>query len=204
MVSQNELVARGADRQVRRLERWADPERVLIYGVTGSGKTTLGRQIGEIAGLPWHSVDDEIGWLPNWSERPREEQRQLAQQIAGSEKWVLDTAYGHWRDVVLPRTELIVALDYPRHVSLTRLLHRTARRVVTGELTCNGNRESLRQVLSPDSIIFWHFRSFTRKRTQIGAWESDQSAPPVVRLRSPRMTDEWLAALRMHYGVRPS
>ena len=28
--------------------------------------------------------------LPNWSERPREEQRQLAQPIAGSEKWVLD------------------------------------------------------------------------------------------------------------------
>ena len=50
MVSQNELVARGADRQVRRLERWADPERVLIYGVTGRART-LGRQIGEITGL---------------------------------------------------------------------------------------------------------------------------------------------------------
>jgi hypothetical protein len=141
--------------------------------------------------------------LPNWSERPRDEQRELAQRIAGSEKWVFDTAYGHWRDVVLPRTELIVALDYPRHVSLTWLLRRTARRVTTGELTCNGNRESLRQVLSSDSIIVWHFHSFTRKRAQIGAWESDPSAPPVVRLRSPRMTEEWLAALRMHYEDHP-
>src|SRR3954452_17269065 len=90
------------------------PHRILVYGVTWSGKTTLARQIGEITGLPWHSVDDEIGWLPGWVERARDEQRDLAAQIVSSEKWVLDTAYGRWRHVVLSRTLLIVALDYPR------------------------------------------------------------------------------------------
>jgi adenylate kinase family enzyme len=178
------------------------PRRILIYGVTGSGKTTLAKQIGEITGLPWHSADDEIGWLPNWSERPRDEQRELAVEIAASEKWVLDTAYSHWRDVILPRTELIVALDYRRPVSLARLLRRTARRIVTGELACNGNKESLRQAVSSDSIIAWHFRSFTRKRQQIATWQTDPTAPPIVRLRSPRLTGEWLSALRIRHGTR--
>ena len=168
----------------------------LLYGVTGSGKTTLARQISEVTGLPWHSVDDEIGWLPEWAERPREEQRELASHIASSDEWVLDTAYGHWRDVVLRRTELIVALDYPRRVSLARLLRRTMRRAVRRELACNGNRESLRQALSSDSIVAWHFRSFSRKREQITAWQADPSAPPVVRLRSPHATEQWLAAVR--------
>jgi adenylate kinase family enzyme len=171
-----------------------------VYGVTGSGKTTLAQQIGEITGLPWHSVDDEIGWLPAWVERSRDEQRDLASRIASSDEWVLDTAYGHWRDVVLPRTELIVALDYARLLSLAWLLRRTVRRVVTGELACNGNRESLRQVLSSQSIFAWHFRSFSRKRERIAAWQADLSAPPVVRLRSPRRTEEWLAALREHHS----
>jgi adenylate kinase family enzyme len=180
----------------------ADPGRILIYGVTGSGKTTLAKQIGEITGLPWHSVDDEIGWLPNWSERPRDEQRELALRIASREKWVLDTAYGHWRDIIVPRTELIVALDYPRQVSLAWLLCRTARRIVTGELACNGNKESLRQAVSPDSIIAWHFRSFARKRQQIATWQTDPGAPPVVRLRSPRLTEEWLSALRIRHAAR--
>lgn len=172
-----------------------------MYGVTGSGKTTLAREIGEVLGLPFHSVDDEIGWLPGWVERPRDEQRELASRIALSEKWVLDTAYGHWRDVVVPRADVIVALDYPRLVSLAWLLVRTAKRVVTRELACNGNRESLRLVLSSQSIVAWHFRSFAHKREQISAWQADPSGPRVVRLRSRRATRAWVAALR---GRQPS
>lgn len=163
--------------------------------MTGSGKTALAHRIAEIAGLPCHSADDEIGWLPNWVERPRDEQRQLASAIADAERWVLDSAYGHWRDVVLPRTDLIVALDYPRHVSLARLLRRTARRVLTGEPACNGNRETLRLALSSESIVLWHFRSFAGKRTRIADWLADPTAPPLVRLTSPGQTERWLTQL---------
>src|SRR5215510_8270767 len=109
-------------------------------------------------------MDDEVGWLPDWVERPRQEQRALVAEIVSTDEWVLDTAYGHSLDLVLARTELIVALDYPRVVSLTRLARRTARRVVTREVACNGNTESLRQAVSRDSILVWHFRSFTAKR----------------------------------------
>jgi len=82
-----------------------------VYGVTGSGKTTLARRIGEITGLPWHCMDDEVGWLPRWVERPVEEQVRMVARLVAAEMWVLDTAYGHWRDLVLARTDLVVALD---------------------------------------------------------------------------------------------
>ena len=185
------------------VDRSGITKRILIYGVTGSGKTRLAQQVSEITGLPWHSVDDEIGWLPGWVERPRDEQRAIASRIVSCDEWILDTAYGHWRDVVASRAQLIVALDYARRVSLLRLLRRTLRRLLTREAACNGNRESLRQVLSAQSIILWHFRSFSSKRDRMIAWETDPSAPPLIRLRSPGEAAAWLADLGDRHSGHP-
>jgi adenylate kinase family enzyme len=172
------------------------PERILVYGVTGSGKTKLAAALAERTGLPWYSVDDVIGWNPGWTEVDRGEQRRRAQRICSGDRWILDTAYSHWLDVVFARVQLVVALDYPRAVSLTRLVRRTGARLMTRREICNGNRESLRSALSRDSIIVWHFRSFAHKRQRIAAWADDPTAPPMVRLTSPRATRRWLAALQ--------
>jgi adenylate kinase family enzyme len=172
-------------------------ERILIYGVTGSGKTKLAAALAGRTGLPWYSVDDVIGWNPGWTEVDRTEQRRRAEQLCSGDRWILDTAYSHWLDVVFARVQLIVALDYPRAVSLARLIRRTGVRLVARREICNGNRESLRVALSRDSIIAWHFRSFAPKRDRITAWANDPTAPAMVRLTSPRATRHWLA------GVRP-
>lgn len=175
--------------------------RVLIYGVTGSGKTTAADKIGEALGLPSHHVDDEIGWLPEWVERPGEDQRRLAAAMAAEERWVIDSAYGKWRDLVTTRAEYVVALDFPRLVSLGRLVRRGLRRVVTNEPTCNGNYESWGRLLGRESIIRWHFQSFARKHVTIAAMEAAPDGPPVVRLRRQADVDSLVAALSVSQGA---
>jgi adenylate kinase family enzyme len=49
-------------------------ERILIYGVTGSVKTTLAAHIAEQTGLPWHSVD-ALTFEPGWIQVDVDEQR---------------------------------------------------------------------------------------------------------------------------------
>lgn len=168
-------------------------ERILLYGVTGSGKTTYAARLAEKTGLPWHSVDD-LTWQQNWVPVPLEEQRRRVAEICAGERWILDTAYGQWLDIPLARVQLIVALDFPRWVSLVRLLRRTAARIVDRRPICNGNRESLRMALSRESIIAWHFRSFRRKRSRMRAWSADKAGPAVRRFTSARMVEAWLEA----------
>ena len=168
------------------------PNRVIVYGVTGSGKSFLARRLAERTGLPWHSIDDCIGWNPGWVGVPAEEQRARAGELCAGERWIIDSMYSSWRDLALSRAELVVALDYPRWLSLSRLLRRTLARCVTRRRICNGNVESVRQMFSGDSIIRWHFKSFVRKRERIRGWAADPSFPILV-LKSPRATRRWLA-----------
>jgi adenylate kinase family enzyme len=170
-------------------------DRIFVYGVTGSGKTTIAAHIADRTGLPWHSVDD-FTWEPGWVQVPEEEQRRRVSAICTGEQWILDTAYSKWLDVPLARVEVIVALDYPRWRSLGRLVRRTMLRAVDHHAICNGNHETFRQAFSRDSIVVWHFQSFARKRDRIRAWAADPSGPAVIRLTSPRATRRWLASLR--------
>lgn len=172
----------------------AGVERIIVYGVTGSGKTTLARQLGERTGLPWHAVDD-LTWLPGWVEVPADEQRRRIAAICAGQRWVLDAAYGKWLDVPMARVQLIVGLDYPRWLSLQRLIRRTIARAIDRRPICNGNVETFRQIFSRDWIVVWHFKSFTRKRERMRRWAADPQAPDTVLLRSPRQTRRWLAAL---------
>lgn len=176
-------------------EPTAAPSRVLFYGVTGSGKSSATHAYAARTGLPEFSADDDIGWLPGWRQPDTAIQRELAAHIAGQDQWVLDSAYGVWRDLVVPRAELIVGLDYPRWLSLFRLIRRSLRRVIAREEVCNGNKETLGRLLAADSIIGWHFRSFTRKRRVMRDLQKAPGASKVLVFRHPRELEEWLQGL---------
>ncbi|CAI3795572.1 adenylate kinase [Pseudarthrobacter sp. MM222] len=168
------------------------PSRVIFYGVTGSGKSSAARAYALASGLPEYSADDDVGWLPGWQQPSTEAQRKVAQGIAAQDRWVLDSAYGVWRDLVVSRADLIVGLDYPRWLSLSRLIRRSVRRVVTRQPVCNGNVETLARLLAKDSNIAWHFRSFKRKRRVIRELHTDPNMPAVLVFRRPRDLEAWL------------
>lgn len=60
-------------------------KRILVYGVCGSGKTTLAWQISEATGIRWHSVDD-LAFLPGWEPTTEEFQRAEIEKITADER----------------------------------------------------------------------------------------------------------------------
>jgi adenylate kinase family enzyme len=170
------------------------PNRILVYGATGSGKSSLASRLSQVSAIPWTEVDS-LTWEPGWNEVPFEIQKERVTAICSGDRWILDSAYGKWLDIPMKRTELIIGLDYARHVSLFRLIKRTYLRVTLKQPSCNGNLEQFRKVLSRESIILWHFRSYSTKRRRMRQWEKDPAAPQVIRFTTPRQLETWLASI---------
>ncbi|WP_193610758.1 adenylate kinase [Nocardioides lijunqiniae] len=177
-------------------------QRVLVYGVTGSGKSVAAARLGDVLGLPVTFVD-ELTWHPGWVAVPTDEQRAAIARVVAGDGRVLDGAYSTWLDLVVERADLVVGLDYPRWLSFQRLLRRTLRLIRTQQPTCNGNTETWRQLWGRESILRWHVQSFPRKRRRLRAWAQANGRPEVLLFRRPRELEAWIAGLDERARRRP-
>lgn len=172
-------------------------QRVVIVGSTGSGKTTLARQLSRLFDVP-HIELDSLNWEANWTAAPTDVFRQRVHNALEGDTWVVDGNYTAVRDLVWPGATVLVWLNYPLRVLLWRLLRRTLRRTLRKEELWNGNRERLMtQFLSRDSLFLWLLRTYWRRRRTLPLVleQPEHTHLEVVILRSPRATRDWLSAL---------
>jgi adenylate kinase family enzyme len=103
------------------------PKRILIFGPSGGGKSTLARRIGERLGLPVIHLD-AINWSPGWVQIERDPFSERVAEAAARDTWVMDGNYTATHlDLRLSRAEALIWLDLPRYVYFPRALWRTIR-----------------------------------------------------------------------------
>jgi shikimate kinase len=163
----------------------------VIASASGNGKTSVGRELAHRLDVPFVELDALVHG-PNWTETPDDELRALVEPIVASEGWVIDGTYqGKLGGLVLRGADVVVWLDLPIRVWLPRLVRRTVRRLTGRERLWNDNRESLITALwGRESLVVWAFRSHFRRRQQ---WPRSLAPYPVVRLRTPREVEAFLA-----------
>jgi len=174
-------------------------QRISVVGTTGSGKTTLARQVSQCLQIP-HVELDALHWEPNWTAAPNQVFRKRVAEALRGECWVVDGNYSRVRDLVWSRADTVVFLDYSFWVVTGRLLWRTLWRSLRQEELWNGNRESLRKSLfSQDSIVLWMLKTYHRKRREypILLQQPEYSHLTIVHLQSPRTTNEWVLSLQL-------
>src|SRR5216683_6461299 len=100
-------------------------KRVVILGRGASGKSTLARRLGEIAGLPVIEVD-KIFWQPGLIATPRELWVAMQEKLVAGDRWIVDGDLGPYDalEVRLRAVDTIIFLDF----SLVRCAWRAIRR----------------------------------------------------------------------------
>jgi adenylate kinase family enzyme len=165
----------------------------IVTSASGSGGTTVGREIAVRLGVPFHELD-ALFWQPSWTPPDPDDFRARVADIAVTDDWVIDGSYQSWiGQLVLGRADVVVWLDPPVRVWLPRLAGRTFRRVVTGESLWGTNRETLRGALfSRDSLLVFTARHYRPRRRN---YPERFAAYDVVRLRSDREVERFLRSL---------
>ncbi|MFN8374008.1 MAG: AAA family ATPase [Anaerolineae bacterium] len=172
-------------------------KRFVIVGATGTGKTTLAQQLA--AKLHVRHIElDALHWEPNWQEAPTDVFIARLQDALSGETWIVDGNYSKARHVVWTRADTLIWLDYPLRVSLWRLFRRSLWRVFSRAELWNGNYETFRaQFLSRDSLFVWAWRFHKVRRAEYPILFKlpDYAHLKVIRLQSPKETENWLRSI---------
>ena len=181
--------------------------RIVVIGTTSSGKSTLAEQLAKKFDLDFIELD-ALYWEPNWKEADVEVFRKRVETVTSLERgkienssgWVVAGNYRKVRDLIWPKAQVVIWLDYPFHIVFWRLLTRTIRRAVTQELLWGTNREPFwghLKIWSQDSLFNWLFKTYWRRKheTPILLSLPEHAHLKLIHFKHPRETEKWLSRL---------
>jgi adenylate kinase family enzyme len=161
-------------------------QRIHVIGSSGSGKTTMARELARRLGLPHFELDALF-------------HGRIRERIAG-ERWVTDGNYVSMggAPLVWTRADTIVWLDLSRARVMAQIVPRTLRRIFTRQELWNGNRERLQNLFETrpeENVMLWAWTRHASVRAryaqmlQDGTW----AGRTVHRLASPHDVHAFLA-----------
>lgn len=95
----------------------------MIIGCPGAGKSTFGRELAKITGLPLYHLD-LIWHRADRTTVSREEFDMRLSEIMKQEKWIIDGNYKRTLPVRLKEADTVFFLDYPLEVCLEGAINR--------------------------------------------------------------------------------
>ncbi|MDF2508606.1 MAG: family ATPase, partial [Microbacterium sp.] len=138
---------------------------------------------------------------------PRPEFLDDVRTFAAEDRWVTEWQYTSkgTDEILTPRAELAIWLDYPYRVVRGRLIRRTLARGILRRELWNGNREkgpwNLLNRDPAENILAWQTATLHKWAERFPELQERFPHLTVVRLRHPRETERWLRAQADASGV---
>jgi len=136
---------------------------------------------------------DALHHGPAWV--PRLEFVDDVARLSAGERWTTEWQYPAARPILASRADLLVFLDLPHWLVMTRVVKRTLWRRLRHIELWNGNFEPpLRTVLHDrDHVVRWAWRTHHEHLARVTELIEQRPDLPVVRVQTSRQIDLWLA-----------
>jgi len=168
--------------------------KIIILGTTGSGKTTLAKRLSHKLAIP-HVELDSLFWEPGWIHVDIDTMRRAVKKTLDRETWIVDGNYSKARDLIWPKADLAIWLNYPFRTIIWHLMKRTWKNCRSKKELWPGCRETFSmQLLSKNSILFWFLKSYWKKRRTYTTLLTPENYPnlKIVTIHSPKELETFL------------
>lgn len=175
--------------------------RVVIVGESCSGKSTLAATLAGLLDAPFVELD-ALNWAPNWTPAPDQVFRDRIVEATKGDRWVVAGSYHrHAAELIWPRMDTLIWLDFPPRVTYPRIILRSWRRWRSNELLWGTNRERFWQQFKlwdeEASLIGYSLRHRREKQARFSTAMLDPrwTQARFLRLRSPAEVSALLDAV---------
>jgi adenylate kinase family enzyme len=162
--------------------------RVVVFGTSGSGKSTFAAALAKARHVPCIELD-LINWRPGWVGRNEVDIAGFIADVEtaiADEAWVATGAYGVVRSRLWARATDLVYLDLPRPLIMKQVIVRSLKRASSGEDVFPGCKENWLRLLHAEHPIRWAWSTYHRRRTEFDKRIAD---PAFAHLRLHRCTN---------------
>lgn len=160
-------------------------ERICIIGGSGTGKTTLAKNLGEQLNLPVYHIDG-IHHLENWEIRNKEERDRIILEKVDKDKWIIDGTYNSTLKQRLEKADYVIYLDYSTLAQVKGVLGRFIKNHGKEKQEIPGCKEKL------DWQFFWwvvKWRKNKRQKIIEAIQEVDNNKVHIFKTR--RQLNKW-------------
>lgn len=129
------------------------PQRIMIFGRPGSGKSTFAYQLHQIIKLPLYHLD-KFFFISNWNERNHQEFIDLQKSFVNQERWIIDGNNLKSLEMRYAKADLVLYFNYSRRICYPRVLKRLWKKDLLIDDRAQGCPEILRWRLM---VYMWTF-----------------------------------------------
>ena len=168
-------------------------KRIAVIGCPGAGKTIFSRELARITKLPLIHLDLLYHDQAYHYQADKDSWRARVLREAKKKQWIIDGNYKSTFDIRLPKSDTIIFLDYPTHISIWRAIKRRMhfRKTVREDMP-----PTWKEKLGWDFFVFilkFNYSIAPRMRQLLKSYPSKT----VIVLKSPRQAKKYLRQSRI-------